>query len=387
MAKKDVDVRIRAHDQATKAFRQSGRAAVGWGKTIRNVGGLVAGFVGFRALARLTTDSIRLFGEQREAEIKVRAALALLGDETGKQLPRMKQFASSIQDVTTMGDEAVLKIMALGAGLGKLSGEALEQATKAAIGLSEKLGIDTVAAMRLVARAAIGDTAMLKRYGVTLDATLTPQQKFNELLRQGEAAFSLATAQAKEGLGPLKQLKNSWGDLQEMIGGAVVESDAFRGGVDLLKKSVAALQKEVTPIAPQGGRAAKIPGGFKDISAWKAFWLEGEEKFIKERFAVGPTSERELAYQRRLREPGIEKAPSPLAGLRRPGDLGIAGRARMERGREAFAGLEDLFAPPVKERKSFEAANKDNLAELEKQTKLLEKLVRAQPFNFVGRSF
>ena len=104
------------------------------------------------------------------------------------------------------------------AALGKLSGGALRDATRAAIGLSRALGTDTTAAMRLIARAAIGDTSQLARYGIKLSELMSPQEKFNELLRIGASNFNLARGEAQTMTGQIQQMKNSWGDAKEKAG-------------------------------------------------------------------------------------------------------------------------------------------------------------------------
>jgi hypothetical protein len=222
MAKTNVDIIIRGKDAATPAFRKISRGA---DRLTKNLFGIrsaaaaaLAGFVSLRG----ASDAIEAFGVQEQAERRLADSLELLGANTAGAMDEFKQFASEIQSVTTVGDEAVLQMAALGASLGRLSGQQLKQATIAAIGLSKSLGIDTTAAMRLVARAAIGDTTTLARYGIKLDETLSPQEKFNELLRRGAEGFSIARGEAKTTTGQFEQFKNKVGDLKEQIGGALL---------------------------------------------------------------------------------------------------------------------------------------------------------------------
>src|SRR5690606_38370605 len=126
--------------------------------------------------------------------------------------------------------------MSLGASLGRLSGEQLQEATRAAVGLSRRLKIDTTAAMRLVARAAVGDTAQLRRYGIVLEENLTPQEKFNELLNIGAESFVLAEGEAKTFGGRMQQVKNSLGDLMEDVGRQI--APAFGSLADNIKSVI-----------------------------------------------------------------------------------------------------------------------------------------------------
>src|SRR4051812_7919242 len=80
-----------------------------------------------------------IFEQTAEAEKAVSslgASLNLIGKGGDAAVKDMQEFATSIQRVTTLGDEAVLQIAAIGVNLGRLSGRDLKNATIAAIGLS-----------------------------------------------------------------------------------------------------------------------------------------------------------------------------------------------------------------------------------------------------------
>lgn len=222
MASRSLDIIINGKNRSNEAFRKAEGNIARLNDRLRTAAAAIAGFVGARAITRFATESIKLFGRQEQAVNKLRAALRLLGPEAEAQLADMQRFASGIQAVTTEGDEAVLELASLGASLGKLEGEQLKEATRAAIGLSRALGTNTVSAMRLVARAAIGDTSQLTRYGIKLDETLSDQEKFNQLLKIGASNFDLATAEAKTLTGQITQLSNRWGDLRENFGKALL---------------------------------------------------------------------------------------------------------------------------------------------------------------------
>jgi hypothetical protein len=166
-------------------------------------------------------ESLRLYGAQEKAVKNLADALSLIGKGGIENVRAMEQFASSIQKVTTLGDEAVLEIMAMGSSMGKLSGDKLKEATKAAIGLSKAYKMELVGAMRLVARAAQGDTATLARYGIKLGDITDSQEKFNKVLEIGVKNFGLAVGEAKTFSGAIQQAKNAIGDMKEKIGAAL----------------------------------------------------------------------------------------------------------------------------------------------------------------------
>jgi len=176
------------------------------------------GALGGLALGAFSRQAVAAFAEQEGAERKLADALSVVGVNSKDALERHKAFASEIQKTTVIGDEAVLKMQALGASLGKLSGTQLDQATRAAIGFSRALGIDAESAMTMVAKAAQGNFAALSRYGIVLNDSLSPQEKFNELLQIGAEKFSIAEGEAKTAAGQWAQLKNAMGDVSEQIG-------------------------------------------------------------------------------------------------------------------------------------------------------------------------
>ena len=228
MATRSVDILIKARDEASAVLKKAGggvqqlsarlRTLKGIGRTLLTGLGIGSAIAAVYSLISVARSSISAFFEQEKAARSLSDALTMIGVNAARAMPDMQAFAAGIQSVTTIGDEAVLQMMSMAAAMSRLSGDALKKATVAAIGLSKQLSIDTTAAMRLVARAALGDTAQLKRYGVVLELTLSPQEKFNELLRIGADAFQLAAGEAETAGGKIDQLKNRWGDLKEGIG-------------------------------------------------------------------------------------------------------------------------------------------------------------------------
>ena len=182
----------------------------------------LAGFLGLAIGGGFVTASIKAFAEEEAALNRLAASLALLGANTPQAIMRFQEFAAGIQKITTVADDQVIAMGAMGAAIGKLSGQELERAVIAAIGLSKAFGIDLNAAMLLVSKAAAGNTATLGRYGIVLDSTMTDSEKFNAVLALGAAQFSIAEAEVNTTSGRLAQLKNVLGDVMEQIGAALV---------------------------------------------------------------------------------------------------------------------------------------------------------------------
>jgi len=217
-----VEVIIKAKDQASKKFRTIGGAAGSMGSMLKKAAGAALVYFSARAVKNFVQSSLDAFGRQEAAVKKLADALELLGIKDRAALKDLEKFASSIQKTTTYGDEAVIELMAMGAAMGKLSGDELKKATKAAIGLAAAYKMDVTAAMRLVARAAAGDTATLARYGIKLGDLKTNYEKFNKVLEIGAKNFALAEGETKTYLGVIEQTKNALGDVKEVIGEAIM---------------------------------------------------------------------------------------------------------------------------------------------------------------------
>jgi hypothetical protein len=206
---------------------------------------LTAAAIGMAALATsavaIGKKTIQAFSKQEDAVNDLRAALTNAGDNAGALVPKFEAFAASIQKTTKYGDEAILTAMAYGRNLG-INANQMEAATKAAVGLAAKYGIDLKTAMMLVGRASQGQTQSLTRYGIVLKEGASDQEKFNQLLNIGAQSFGLAEAQAGTTAGKLQQLSNQWGDLQEQIGGLIVESGILDKAMDAVREGITTLQ-------------------------------------------------------------------------------------------------------------------------------------------------
>lgn len=257
--------------KSTAKFAQSAKAAslkvVALGAAVTVVGVKVA----------------KLAMEQEKAEKALAASMRVVGDYSEAKLRGLKEYASGLQRITTYGDEALLSLMSLGMTMGKLSEQETKKATVAAIGLSKAFGVELLAAMRLVARARVGDTAQLKRYGIMIDNALSPMQKFNKLIEIGAKNFSLATAETGTAIGKLQQLGNTWGDVQEQLGRTVMNIP----GLDKLMKLLDRAEKFLTApvqmanVADYAGmpvkrRIAAMQADLEktETAAWKAWMVE-----------------------------------------------------------------------------------------------------------------
>ena len=175
----------------------------------------VAGIAGLGLVAQAA-------GVQEAAVAKLTQSLKNAGDATTEAVEEQLAYASALQATTTFGDEVIIENQALLASFG-LTGQALKDATKAALDLSVAQGIDLKASVQLVGKAFLGETGSLSRYGIIIDQNIPKTEKFEAVLAVLNTRFGgAAEADRQTFIGQTKALKGLIGDLAEQIGEALI---------------------------------------------------------------------------------------------------------------------------------------------------------------------
>jgi len=225
MARHNVEIAIKARDQASKKLGLIGRTANALGKNLRNLAYGLGVYFGGRAIFGLMKSSIELAAQQEEANALLIQSLKNIGAKYQVVFPRLTRFSAEIQRQTRLGDEEVEQLLQLGLNLG-LTTDKIEEATKGAIGLRSimagRLGITE--AMKYMALAYQGEFTMLRRYIPELRKTTDAQEQLNIVRRKGIEGFRLEAEAARRGLGPMIQLRNTIGDIKEILGSAFLPS-------------------------------------------------------------------------------------------------------------------------------------------------------------------
>lgn len=215
MATRKLKAVLTAEDRASGTLKRFGGVLTGLGAVAATVGVVQLG----RKLVGGIKAAVEASAVQEKAEATLAQAIRNTGQSVSDVLPKLKAQASSLQNLTGVGDELILQNQALLVSLGGLRGEGLERATKAALDLAGA-GIKTETAFDLIAKAASGYTSTLSRYGIILDESLSKEEKFAAALEKIETLFGgQAAAQLDTFQGRLGELQGRFGDLQEAIGG------------------------------------------------------------------------------------------------------------------------------------------------------------------------
>lgn len=177
-------------------------------------------------------DCVNEASAAEEATVKLTAALRAQGVTSKRVADDIVDFSAALQSNTRYNDEAITDVQRMLISLGQLSGQGLKDATRATLDLAAGLGIDLSTAAMLVGKAANGSTGALSRHGIVVKETHDVTKDFASALEQINQKFGGSAQGQIEGYaGVTAQLANTFSDLKEAAGGALLPSltDAATG--------------------------------------------------------------------------------------------------------------------------------------------------------------
>lgn len=215
MEKKTIDSMKKIDSSLTKVIDNVSKKMIGLGTKMSI--GLTAPFTLFAGA------SIHGFAEEEQATRKLEAALKANGRQVQETLADYTEFAAEMQRLTVVGDETTIGMLQQAESFG-ITGDNAKRAVQNAIAMQSAFGMNAESAMRLTVQLEKGNAQMLSRYIPTLKGIKSPIEKAAKAQEFLANAFKVSEAEAKSGLGPLMQLKNTYGDLQEMFGKILLEA-------------------------------------------------------------------------------------------------------------------------------------------------------------------
>jgi len=230
-----LEVVLKVVDKATGPIKAIGTSAAAANNplatTAKRLLGIAAAGLTIRALAGFMRSSMAAAQEEERAVSRLNASLQAHGNFTAEASARIRDFASSMQAVTTIGDEVTIGIAAQIEALTGLSEGPLIQATQATIQFANVMGTDATAAARIIGKELVSTTSLMMRYGIQVDKTGTQQEQLNQILEATKAGMAIAKAETMTFEGSIKQLKNAWGDLKEGIGAWITQNPRVIEGI------------------------------------------------------------------------------------------------------------------------------------------------------------
>jgi len=194
-----------------ESFKDSGKSML---SLVAAIGGVI---IAFQQLARQFSASIKATSDMIVANVKLNSILKLNGENVAKYSKQFNEYASKIQRTLGISDDVVKSSMALGLQLG-IQADEMEEATTAAIALSETFGMDLDRATRIVAEAYNGNYDALKRYIPELRSANSEVEKAAIFQKYIAKAFKITQEAMDSQVGILKVAENQWGELQKIVG-------------------------------------------------------------------------------------------------------------------------------------------------------------------------
>lgn len=224
--------------QAAAEAGEQGNA--GFSNMAVGIGKAVAAFAAIKGVIDFFASSIKAYTENARAVNTLAAAYKAVGYTAQGAMKQAQDFATKMQSLTGIADEAFLNAQRLLANYGVVGAKA-QEAIQAAYALSIGRGMEFGAAMDVVAKAAAGQTATLARYGIQIDKNTESGAKFDAVLAQINERFG-ATAQAAMGdmTTQVNALKEEWGDFKELIGESLIP--VMRNLIEYARTAVGALR-------------------------------------------------------------------------------------------------------------------------------------------------
>lgn len=231
-----VRVIIEGVDEASKVLSGIRKESEEFHNSLRNIG------LGLSAVGASITGvlglSVKASSEQQQATETLAAAMRTTGTFTEEVLQRQLEFASALQRTTAFSDDAITRMQAMLVNLGRLSGPALEQATRATLGFAAVLGVDLDTAARQVSQVLNGASSSVGRFNLQLSAGASLHERFNAVVQTGTSFLTTAEAQAATFQGRLIQFKNAVNDLGESVGSVLLPAL-----MSLLRAATQAIEK------------------------------------------------------------------------------------------------------------------------------------------------
>lgn len=173
--------------------------------------------------------------DEEKSEKALQAALEITGRTVEGNLKHYLDFAEAQMKVTTYTHEEVEASQALLLQMTNLDQNGIDRATKGAMGLASTMGIDLHSATMMVTKAMEGNYQALGRVGIKVSETMTAEEKHDYILGRLSDLYQRSVKEADTFGGSLKQLKNSWGEVQEEVGKAIIGNESVQRTIKDLK--------------------------------------------------------------------------------------------------------------------------------------------------------
>ena len=279
---KRLDQVNRAVNRNKSGLKTYGAALGRVSSAMRTFGGTLLAFVGARQVVSFFKSSIEAFQTQAKAVAKVEQAITSTGGAAGRSAKQLQEMASALQENTLFGDEEILnKVTAQLLTFTNITGEQFDRTQKVALDLATVLDGDLQSASIQLGKALndpVANLSALSRSGIQFSTeqkdlikTLAETGKLAEaqavILDELERQYGGQAAAAAEADGGIQQLRNTFGDLMEVIGGELLA--AIKPSIKNLKELIQGLDED------------RVKGFAKRIGEFVAFFIDNLPTILK----------------------------------------------------------------------------------------------------------
>lgn len=238
MAKREISIVLKAKNELMVGLSKAKDALESFGSSVMSVGKWVGGaFVAAgAAIAAFSAKALSAYAEQEAATNAVKSAFRAYGEEVENNTAAIQALASSIQDETAVGDEAMMSRIARLKMLG-VETKALGDAARATVALAA-YNMDEEAAIRAVAQATEGNYSMLERYIPALRSASTETEKaaiLNDFLTRG---YQAQTEKLGTISGAWQAFKGRIGDVWEEFGALIAQGGTVARMLDFASEKI-----------------------------------------------------------------------------------------------------------------------------------------------------
>jgi len=174
--------------------------------------------VAFGAMVYGLNQATKAAAEQQTAELNLAQAMIKTGQYTDENYKSNLALASSLQEVTKFGDEAIIASQAILSTFIK-EADTVKQLTPLVLDLATAKGMDLSSAAFLVSKSIGSSTNALARYGIEIEGAAGSSQRAQSAITALSNLFAgKAQADAIGYAGQIIILKNRMGEVQESIG-------------------------------------------------------------------------------------------------------------------------------------------------------------------------
>ncbi len=210
----------------------------GFEHVLKEIAAVTVAYLGLHAVIHRVSEGIQAAIGSENAFQQLNLALAQNGAYSEQASEHLQHFIHGLEKTTATSDAVIASGASMLAGLGRLSGEGLDRATKAALDLAAGLQKGPEEAFMMLSKAAEGSFTAFGRYGFKLVETGDKAADFARLMDQVNARFGgMAENRLNTFGGSVQKLGVSFEDFLKQIGFGFTKSAIITDVIQSLAKT------------------------------------------------------------------------------------------------------------------------------------------------------